>query len=70
MPLLTGAGSLLFLWPVVTGFRTGDMEFPTKETRFSARRSERPVLFWTAAILNIFLGVFGLAVTIALLITR
>ncbi|MBC9035231.1 hypothetical protein IAG41_22805 [Sphingomonas sp. JC676] len=41
---------MLFGWLLVSGFRTGTMEFPQAGFTLSGRRSRQPVRFWLTAL--------------------
>ena len=41
----------LFGWLLITGLRTGTMQFPQGSFTLSARREDRPLLFWLTAII-------------------
>ena len=69
LPILTGLGSLLFLWPAIVGFRTGEMEFP-RGPILPVKRSEQPKLFWLGATLNVSLGLLCIAITIEMLVNQ
>lgn len=48
-PIVTGAATILFGWLLVSGIRTGTIEFPQPAITLSGRRSDQPVRFWLTA---------------------
>jgi hypothetical protein len=63
-PIITLLCTGLFGYLLIRGFISGAMTFEQPAVRFSGRRKDQPVRFWTVAALLIFLTVASAVATI------
>lgn len=63
-PALGLAATVIFGWLLVSGFRTGTMEFPQPALTMSGRRRDQPIRFWLTASLVAFLTIVSAAGTV------
>jgi hypothetical protein len=64
-PILLAGVAALFGWVLVTGFRSGTMEWGYFGLYFSGNRKTEPGKFWAATALNAFPFCVGVLGTVA-----
>jgi hypothetical protein len=66
-PILTFGCTIIFVWLLIRGFRTGTMEFGYWGTSLSGRRVDQPVRFWAVAALLAFYAAGAAFATIGMI---